>query len=110
MVGREAESRACVMAAKRGTVGSASTCHDLVVLERKRELKCKNCKCTGTHNKLTCTIVYKKFTELCYDIYSQEYSSLKEHSQLNNSLQSIVDASKGYYQMETVHFEHLANN
>ena len=36
MVGREAESRACVMAAKRGTVGSASTCHDLVVLERKR--------------------------------------------------------------------------
>ena len=71
----------------------------------------ENCKCTATHNKLTCTTVYQKFTvNYINDIHPQEYSSLKEHSQLNNSLQSIVDASKGYYQMETVHFEHLANN
>ena len=100
MVGREAESRACVMAAKRGTFGSASTCHDLVVLERKRELKCKNCKCTGTHNKANLyNCLPEIYSKLYYDIHPQEYSSLKEHSQLNNSLQSIVDASKGYYQM-----------
>ena len=50
-----------VMAAKKRTVGNASfvlTCHDLVVLERKRE----DVKITNVQIHDLCTVVYQKFT------------------------------------------------
>ena len=106
MVGRGADSRACV----KGELWEVQVLlrHAMIWWSWKEK---ENCKCTGAHNKANLYYCLPEiYSKLYYDIHPQEYSSLKEHSQLNNSLQSIVDASKGYYQMETVHFEHLANN
>ena len=45
---------------------------------------------------ITCWLVYYGLLEM-YDIHPQECSSLKDRSQLSNSLQSIADAVKEYY-------------
>ena len=95
MVGREADSRACV----KGGLWEVQVLlrHAMIWWSWKEK---ENCKCTGTHNKANLYYCLPEiYSKLYYDIHPQEYSSLKEHSQLNNSLQSIVDASKGYYQM-----------
>ena len=71
----------------------------------------KNVKIKNALVSMTYTVIYLKFTvNHIMTLAKQECSHLKEHSYSNNSLQSTVDAPKRYYLMETVYFEHLANN
>ena len=49
---------------KKGDCGKCKFCLDMPRFggPGKKKRRCENCKCTGTHNMLTCTIVYQKFT------------------------------------------------
>ena len=93
---------------KKGDCGKCKFCLDMPRFggPGKKKRRCENRKGTGTHNMLTCVLLFTR--KLRYDSHPQEYSSLKEHSQLNNSLQSTVDASKGYLPDENCLFRVLS--